>query len=186
MATAFAAPAATPALAAGSDDDFDRLYRASYAKLLVLLSAIVDDRAAAEDCVQEAFVRAYRSWRKWRGDAPAEVWLQRIALNVAKSHLRWSKPRQVEQLIRRLGNPRAYDSQPTGLRLELSEGLRRLPPEQAAAIVLRHYHGYSNREIAHVLGIPESTVASRLAKAKQRLRAELSERMVTLPELGVS
>jgi RNA polymerase sigma-70 factor (ECF subfamily) len=186
MATVLAQPAAVPALAAGSDDDFDRLYRASYSKLLVLLSAILEDTAAAEDCVQEAFVRAYRSWRQWRGDAPAEVWLQRIALNVAKSHLRWSKLRQIEQIVRRLGNPRTSDSQPAGLRLELTEGLRRLPPEQAAAIVLRHYHGYSNREIAQVLGIPESTVASRLAKAKQRLRAELSERMVTLPDSGVS
>ena len=46
---------------------------------------------------------------------------------------------------------------------------------QAAAIVLRHYHGYTNRAIAQALGIPERTVASRLAIAKQRLRGMLSQ-----------
>ena len=51
--------------------------------------------------------------------------------------------------------------------------LRRLPPKQAATIVLRHLHGYSNREIASVLGVPESTIATRLAAAKKTLRARL-------------
>ena len=51
--------------------------------------------------------------------------------------------------------------------------LRKLPPEQAAAIILRHLHGYTNREIGTALGVPERTVASRLAAAKRRLRAEL-------------
>jgi len=49
--------------------------------------------------------------------------------------------------------------------------LRRLPTKQAAALVLRHYHGYSNREIAASLGVPEATVASRLAKGRKRLQA---------------
>ena len=51
--------------------------------------------------------------------------------------------------------------------------LSKLPPKQAAAIVLRHYHGYTNRAIAQALGIPERTVASRLAVAKERLRVML-------------
>jgi RNA polymerase sigma-70 factor (ECF subfamily) len=55
----------------------------------------------------------------------------------------------------------------------LADALRRLPPRDAALIVLRHHHGYSNREIAAALGSPESTVASRLAVPKRRLRDEL-------------
>jgi RNA polymerase sigma-70 factor (ECF subfamily) len=57
--------------------------------------------------------------------------------------------------------------------MDLHAALRRLPPDQAFVIVLRHHHGYSNREIAGALGLPESTIASRLAAAKARLRAEL-------------
>src|SRR4029079_9363717 len=56
---------------------------------------------------------------------------------------------------------------------DLAEALAKLPPKQAAAIVLRHYHGYTNRAIAQALGIPERTVASRLAVAKDRLRVML-------------
>lgn len=53
------------------------------------------------------------------------------------------------------------------------DALRRLAPDQAALIMLRHHHGYSNREIAAALRIPETTLGSRLAAAKRRLRAEL-------------
>jgi DNA-directed RNA polymerase specialized sigma24 family protein len=53
--------------------------------------------------------------------------------------------------------------------------LRQLPAQQAAAIVLRHHHGYTSREIATSLGIPESTVASRLAHARQRLAVLLHD-----------
>ena len=56
---------------------------------------------------------------------------------------------------------------------DLATALAKLPPKQAAAIVLRHYHGYTNRAIAQALGIPERTVASRLAVAKERLRVML-------------
>src|SRR5258708_26664345 len=55
-------------------------------------------------------------------------------------------------------------------RSELVEALRKLPPKQSAAIVLRPYHGYSNREIGIALDVPERTVASRLAAARARLQ----------------
>jgi len=58
-------------------------------------------------------------------------------------------------------------------RSDLIKAMKRLPTRQAAALVLRHYHGYSNREIAAALGIPEQTVASRLAAARKHLQAVL-------------
>jgi RNA polymerase sigma-70 factor (ECF subfamily) len=58
---------------------------------------------------------------------------------------------------------------------DLAAALAKLPPKQAAVIVLRHYHGYTNRAIANALGIPERTVASRLAVAKERLRRILKD-----------
>ena len=51
--------------------------------------------------------------------------------------------------------------------------MKKLPPKQAAALVLRHFHGYSNREIAAALGVPEQTVASRLGAARKHLQAVL-------------
>lgn len=158
----------------GSVDDFDRLYRSSFNRVLYTLYGILGDRAAAEDCTHDAFVRAFKAWKTWKPDAPAEAWLHRIAINVAYSHLRQRRMREVGELVRRLGRP-APGQDPAEIATggELIRALRKLPPDQAAAVVLRHHHGYTNREIAFALGAPESTIASRLAKGKERLRAEL-------------
>jgi RNA polymerase sigma-70 factor (ECF subfamily) len=121
-------------------------------------------------------VRAYQSWSSWRGDAPAEAWVHRIAINTAISHQRYTRMREIGQVMRRLGRP-APPPDPASLaeRSELIKALGKLPAKQAAAIVLRHHHGYTNREIAAALGIPERTVASRLAAAKVRLREALGD-----------
>ncbi len=169
----------------GSSEDFDRLYRSSYPRLVRTLAAVLGSLAAAEDCVQEAFVRAYTAWPRWKPDAPAEAWLHRIALNVAASHRRYQRLREVGQLLRRLGRPEVErDPAAVADRSDLLDALRRLPPRQAAAIVLRHYHGYTNREIAAALRVPERTVASRLAAAKERLRRELGPAWD--PQMGTS
>ena len=158
----------------GDEADFERLYQASYGKILGTLTAMLGDRAAAEDCAQDAFERAYRKWGTWKPIAPAEAWVHRIAINAAVSYQRKMRLREVGEVIRRIGRPDlAPDPQNLVERRDLAEALAKLPPKQAAAIVLRHYHGYTNRAIAQSLGIPERTVASRLAVAKDRLRVML-------------
>ena len=100
--------------------------------------------------------------------------MHRIAINAAVSYQRKMRLREVGEVIRRLGRPGlAPDPQELVEHRDLATALAKLPPKQAAAIVLRHYHGYTNRAIAQALGIPERTVASRLAVAKERLRVML-------------
>jgi RNA polymerase sigma-70 factor (ECF subfamily) len=140
------------------------------------LITVLGDRAAAEDCAQDTFERAYRSWSSWRPDAPVEAWLHRIAINVAVSDRRRARIRHAGELVRRLGRPSPAPD-PTALaeRSDLIRALRKLPTKQAAAIVLRHFHGYSNREIAASLGVPDQTVASRLTAARKQLQAALRD-----------
>jgi RNA polymerase sigma-70 factor, ECF subfamily len=157
----------------GSRDDFDRLYEATYPRLFGTLAAMMRDHAAAEDCAQEAYLRAFRAWARWKADAPAEAWLHRIAVNVAVSHRRKERLRDVAQLLRRLGVPSSLDPADSLDVPDLLRELRALPAKQAAALVLRHVHGYSNREIALAVGVPERTIASRLSAARARLRARL-------------
>ncbi len=160
----------------GSEADFERLYRQSHQRVLVTLIGMLGNRAAAEDCAQEAFASAFKSWKSWRPDAPAEAWVHRIAINVAVSYWRRQKLREAGEIVRRLGQPPPPPS-PAVLaeRSDLVRALRKLPAKQAAALVLRHFHGYTNREIAASLGIPERTVASRLAAARQHVQAVLGE-----------
>lgn len=173
---------------AGDAADFDRLYVASFSRVKATLTGMLRDPAEAEDCAQEAFVRAFRAWPRWRPDAPAEAWVHRIAINVALSQRRRQR---LTGLVH--ANMRASDAAaPEGVaeRQDLLRALRALPPRQAAVIVLRHLHGYTNREIATALGVPERTVASRLAAARSRLASELAwqpenEAMGTTPAARV-
>ena len=155
----------------GSREDFDRLYQVAYPRVYRTLSALLGDPAAAEDCAQDAFVRAFRAWKRWRPDAPAEAWVHRIAVNRAISYRRTAKLRSVGEVLRRLGRPR-HDPDPSqqATRSELLDALRSLPPKLAAAIVLRYYHGYTNREIAAAVGVSERTIGTRLSQAGDRLR----------------
>ena len=161
----------------GSEADFERLYRNSYRRILGTLITLVRDRATAEDCAQETYERAFRHWKQWRPEASAEAWLHRIAINVAISDRRRQKLRQAGELVRRLGRPGpGPDPSVVAERSDLFRAMKKLPPKQTAVLVLRHYHGYSNREIAAALGVPEQTVASRLAAARQHLQAVLGRR----------
>jgi RNA polymerase sigma-70 factor (ECF subfamily) len=157
----------------GSKQDFDRLYQATYQRIFRSLVALTGSPAAAEDCTQEPFLKAFKDWKNWNRRAPAEAWVHRIAINTAISHRRRERLREVGELVRRLGRPEEPDPTQPEIGPDLLREIRSLPPKQSAAIVLRHLHGYNNREIAAVLGIPESTVATRLADAKKTLRARL-------------
>ncbi len=160
----------------GDAADFDHLYKASFARVVRTLAGIVGSLAAAEDCAQEAFTRAYAAWPEWKGEVPAEAWLHRIAVNTAISHRRREQVRALPSLLWRLGAPRhEADPADTAQSRAVLPELRRLPPKQAAAVILRFYHGYTNREIAAALGISERTVGQRIADASTTLRARLKD-----------
>jgi len=176
---------AVPEYTPGSEADFERLYRTSYRRILGTLITMLRDREAAEDCTQDAFERAFKAWKSWRPDAPAEAWLHRIAINTAISGQRRERLQEVGAILRRVGRP-APSTDPAMVveQSDLVTALRKLPPKQAAAIVLRHYHGYTNREIAISLGVPERTVASRLAAARTRLQQLLAGTRVAAKKNG--
>jgi RNA polymerase sigma-70 factor (ECF subfamily) len=138
------------------------------------LTAILGDPAEAEDCAQDAFVQAFQAWKRWRPDAPAEAWIHRIAVNRAITYRRRARLRTIGEVIRRLGKPGSgADPAVVATQPDLLKALQSLPPKLAAAVVLRHYHGYTNREIGAALGVSERTVGTRLLQASARLRVLL-------------
>ena len=155
----------------GSTEDFDLLYRLTFERVRhTCLVVLGGDPAAAEDCAQDTFVRAYRAWPRWRPQAPVEVWVHRIAVNVARSYRR----RQLWRSLPLLGD-RAARPQPLDDTFAVMRALRQMSAEDATALLLRYYHGYSGEEIAAGLGIPASTVRGRIVRARTRLRRLLGE-----------
>jgi len=164
-----------PTYEPGSRNDFDRLYRTSYPRIYRTMLGVLGDPAAAEDCTQEAFVLAFRAWARWRPAAPAEAWLHRIAINSAVSYQRKANLRSIGTILRRLGRPAAGpDPAQVAMDRDLAAALRRLSPKLRAALVLRHYHGYNNREIAVAIGTSERTVNKRLRMAALKMRTLLA------------
>lgn len=158
----------------GNREDFDRLYRESYPRLLRTLYAITGDAAAAEDCVQEAFVKAWRAWPRFRPERAPEGWLHQIAVNTAISYRRRAKLRSVGEVLRRIGRPSTgRDPGETAVDAEVVKAIAALPPRVAADFVLRYHHGYNNREIARMEGVSERTVGARLAQAREELARRL-------------
>jgi len=157
---------------AGDPDDFERLYRSVRPRLLRSLNAILG-MAEAEDCVQHAFEKAFRAWPRWKGGAPAEAWMYRIAINLAITYRRRRGLLEFASIfVPSLATQLASDAGPAPS--PLIAALRQLPAEQAMVVVLRYYHGYSNREISGLVSVSERTVGSRLASGLKRLRTDLA------------
>ncbi len=160
-------------LVPGSTEDFDVLYRLTFDRIRsTCLVVLGGDPAAAEDCAQDAYVRAFRAWPRWRPQAPVEVWLHRIAVNVARSYRRRSLWRHLPLLSDRLpARPQLLDETFVVMR-----ALREMSIDDATALLLRYYHGYSGEEIAAGLGVPASTVRGRIVRARTRLKELLKDR----------
>jgi RNA polymerase sigma-70 factor, ECF subfamily len=174
-----------------SRGDFERVYRGAYPRVYRTLAAILSSPTDAAECTQDAFIRAFQAWEGWRQETPPELLIHRIAVDRAASYRRRARLRTVGALFRRIGGSAgSADSPDLATQRSVVSALRTMHPKLAASIVLCYYHGYSNREIATVLGVSERTVVNRLREASERLRAAFevppsSELTPTLPIGGL-
>lgn len=137
--------------------------------------------AAAEDVVQEAFLRAYRRLPGFRGEARFTTWLYRIVRNLAIDRLRrprQSRPHVDEAVLSRRaaveGDPqRALLVAERARRIEAC--LRRLPRKWQACFRLHYWMDCSTREIGEMLDMPRGTVKSYLFRGRELLAACLEE-----------
>jgi len=139
---------------------------------------LVRNNHDAEDVVQEAFLKAFKSIESFRG-GDARAWVLSIVRNTALNFLARRKPdergewtAEDNEPADRLPNPEREILQ-HARREEVRRALARLEPEFRDVIVLREIEDLSYKEIAAVLDIPIGTVMSRLSRARQRLLMEL-------------
>jgi RNA polymerase sigma-70 factor (ECF subfamily) len=137
----------------------------------------------AEDLVQEAYLRAFKSFGSFYG-VNARAWLLTIVRNTCYTWLGRNRARELSSSLEDSGqdvtskapDPQALLLQGEDTRL-VKQALEELPVEFREALVLRHLEGLSYKEIADIAGIPQGTVMSRLARAHRRLKQLLSSHM---------
>ena len=133
--------------------------------------ALVRDREAAEDLVQDSLERAVARHRTWRGDGPVRAWLFRILLNRFRDNRRLAAGNLRLVPLEAVPLPSRPASQDAHMDLrDVHEAMGRLPTDQRAALLLVAIEGFSLSEAARVLDLPEGTVASRVGRARGALR----------------
>jgi len=163
---------------------FDEMVRRTHRDAYGLALRLTSDEEDARDVVQDAYLRAYRSIDRFRGDAQFSTWLYRIVANCASTTTGKRRRHRHEEL--------PYDAQVADLRPEidpaaqadvgelreqLDDAIRDLPPRLRSVVVLRDVYDLPHDAIAEELGISVSAAKVRLHRARRRLR----ERVFPLP-----
>lgn len=175
---------------AGDKRAFDLLVLKYQHKITSLVGRYVKDHHEAMDVTQEAFIKAYRALKNFRGDSQFYTWLYRIAINTAKNYL-VSKGRRppdqdvdaVEQADYGFAEQMTDAETPENLlsRDELQEKvfatLEQLPDDLKTALSLREFEGLSYEQIAEIMDCPVGTVRSRIFRAREAIDKVVAKHM---------
>lgn len=168
-----------------SQQDFPALYREYYPKIVGYLRRLVSE-AEAEDVAQEAFVKISRSLDGFRGESQLSTWIYRIATNAALDHHRKTSSRQTkltadlpeEDDLSSDERALLQDSSPLHdialIRKDMNECIRSLvndlPDNYRVVLMLGDLEGFTNAEIADILGLSLDTVKIRMHRARRHLK----------------
>lgn len=139
--------------------------------------AILRDPDDADDAAQDGFLSALKHLGRYDPERPFGPWLMRIVANAAADRRRRRRVREADPIPATAHTKRAgpdVEADRTGFREALNDALAELPVRQRAAVVLFDVEGYSHREIAEALEIPEGTVRSDVFHARRALRRALA------------
>jgi RNA polymerase sigma-70 factor (ECF subfamily) len=172
------------AVRAGDAESFGVLVARWEGPLYRFVYRLLPQREDARDVCQEAFLRVYNKSDRFRPGSRFSTWLYQIALNLCRDQQRrrhrWnaivaSGAVDREPATRGDDGP-AESVERRDRAARVLEALERIPREQREVLVLKEFEGLKFREIADLLGCPESTVKSRLYYGLDNLRAELGKR----------
>lgn len=152
--------------------DFDAFYEARAPSLVRTIYLRTGDVTRAEDCVQEAFIRAWRKWDRLNGDDPVG-WVTTVAWRLAIRAWR----RSMREAVSNHGAGSTADPPPRFEELvALRDLLGNLPTPQGDVLLLHYLEDLSVRDVSKVLGMREGTIKSHLSRGRANLQAAISEK----------
>lgn len=160
----------------GNDLAFRQLVQRHEQQLRATVVGMLGQVPEADDVAQEVFVRFYKSLDNFRGEAQLNTYLSRIAINLSLNELKrkqrrnkrltfFQKNEKVYQIEDLSADPKRQDTKEL-----VQKALQLLEPDFRSIVVLRMIDGYSVKETAEILNVPLGTVASRLARAQNKLK----------------
>lgn len=173
---------------AGDLDSFNQLVARWERPIYALAYRTLGREEDARDVSQEAFMRAYRGLKGFKGEAKFSSWLYRITLNLCRDWMRRERRAPLVAVPEGVDPTELADQRASPMesveelvaRREMSDAVAKamaeLPEEQRSAILLKEYHGLTFQEIADMLGCPLSTVKTRLYQGLSVLRRRLERR----------
>ena len=169
---------------------FDMLVLKYQHKIFGLISRYVHDADEVQDVAQEAFIKAYRTLPRFRGDSAFYTWLYRIAINTAKNHLvsRSRRPPGTDVdvddaeyyegggALRDIENPEnaLFGAE---LKAVVEQAIGDLPDDLRTAVTLREFDGLSYEDIADIMDCPVGTVRSRIFRAREAIDNRVREQL---------
>lgn len=159
---------------------FDDIVRATYIDTFTLAKRLTNNEEDAADVVQEAYMRAWKSVHRFRGDSQFSTWMYRITANTAYTFLakrNKAKASSIDDMVE--PHDTAMHRQPMEMAesqefmAEVETALRKLPTKLRAVVVLKDIYDLSHDEIADELGISVSATKVRLHRGRRKLRDEL-------------
>jgi RNA polymerase sigma-70 factor (ECF subfamily) len=164
--------------ATGNREAFDVIVERHRRSVYQVCYRFVNNHEDASDLAQDAFVRAWKGLKNFKGEAALTTWLYRIAVNVCLNRLSTKKP-DVEPIesTEQFEDVRIEGAQHALLREERAAAVRKaianLPDKQRATLILRTYHDLSHQQIADVLGSSVGAVKANFFHALNNLKKSL-------------
>ena len=148
--------------------EMEELYGGFYKEILAYCTAMTKSRTAAEDLVQETYVRAFTHWDDFQNlsRCQSRAWLYKTARNLFIDQARrQSRETQADEEQLALS---AFEEDLS--RTAVLQLVGRLPETERAIFSMRYFEGYKSRELGEIFNLSPATIRSRLASAKRRLR----------------
>lgn len=167
----------------GDADAFNALMGMHERRMYAVALRMCGNPEDAQDCLQEAMLRVFRSISGFKAQASFSTWVYRITMNTCLDELRRRKNRPSASLDGMLENgwsPSDEDDTPERhavrgeLRVHLQRFIRELPEDMRAVLVLRDIQGYSYDEIADILDTNVGTIKSRISRGREKLREKIA------------
>ncbi|MGM0747569.1 MAG: RNA polymerase sigma factor [Bacillota bacterium] len=159
---------------------YNSLYTRHAQKTYQFIFLYIRQKQAAEDLLQETFIRVYVKSRTYKSEkASFRTWLHQIAHRLCIDHYRKHSKFKWQQI-----EPNEHEDAESGSveyhvqnKMLIQQYVGQLPAKERSILILAYYQGFSGREISHILNIPEGTVKSKLHYSLKKLNKQLKKEM---------